>query len=401
LGATFRITEDVVEMSNVMAHDKTDARQYVVVFRAPSAAIIERNSFIHIKSPCASGTIDITVRTRFVDKGLDHPLPGDLWIDVRGPALNLESAVSSFGNAASSVTPVIAFATNAAIGILEPELVYDNTPGLEVRDFIQTMLPDERPLIHEGRIVHTDSTKALMRAIEAHSEKERITRAISQYRLALGHWRWGHEILATAHLFIGMETLTKAVARTRQKSKGQSENDFALDLGIDPERLNPCERLSTAIETTVRRDILFGGDEECHRSAKAASDGFEHGFMSFDKIQEHAKQVRDKTALYLRKAVLRLLDIEQIYSETILSFPRDIPLGHWPVVKYIRGQLLGSSDELAVEENEYPILAWRSMIKSVDTNDEGKYSLNFEEKFTPKLGEGIAFKPQTFEVWRP
>jgi hypothetical protein len=123
--------------------------------------------------------------------------------------------------------------------------------------------------------------------------------------------------------------------------------------------------------------------------------------MPFDEIREHARQVRDKTAKYLRKAVLDLLDIEQPYLKVLLSPPRDAPLGNWPVVKYMRGQLLGLSDRLAAEGNEYPIMTWRSSIKSVEINDEGEYQLKFDENFTARLGEGTVFQPHSFEVWRP
>ncbi|MGH9992017.1 MAG: hypothetical protein ACREAZ_05145, partial [Nitrososphaera sp.] len=89
-----------------------------------------------------------------------------LWIDARGPAQSIEEAVSVFGNAAGSITPIIAFSTNAAIANLEPELAYNNTPGLPTRDFLQSMLPDERSLVHVGRTVRIDSTCSLFDAIE-------------------------------------------------------------------------------------------------------------------------------------------------------------------------------------------------------------------------------------------
>jgi hypothetical protein len=240
-----------------------------------------------------------------------------------------------------------------------------------------------------------------MEAIEANEEKERIIRAISQYSLALRHWRWGHETLATAHLFMGMEALTKAVVRAHPDFAGLKEDDLVARLGIETDKLDPCQRLETEILARVRRKILFRGDDDCHRDAKAASDGFEHGYMPFDDIRHQASSVRDRTAAYLREAILNLVSIEGDHAATLLASPFNQPLGNWPVVKYIRGHLVGDSDDLASEQSEYPIMSWRSRITSMDVNEAGEYMVKSDEQLTARLGEGISFQPKSFEVWGP
>jgi hypothetical protein len=375
--------------------------QYVAVFRGSSALVFPPGTRIKVNSPISLGTVIITFNTRYLYKGLESPLPGDLWIDARGPAESIENAVSVFGGIVGSLATIISFSMNSAIGDLEPELIFNNTPGLKVRDFLQSMLPDERNILHAGRNVNPKATLGLIDAIEAHPEKERINRAITQYSLALRHWRWGHEILATAHLYIGMEALTKAVIRSQLTASGINEEQYACSLGINPDTLGPCDSLSAAIDVIVRKNLLFKGDNECYKDAKAASDGFEHGFMPFDKIRNKARAVRDKTATYLRKAILDLIKIEEVHREILLNTPYKVPLGNWPVVKYMRGQLLGDSDNLAAKGNEYPILSWKSTIKSAKLLSSGEYDFKFEDKLTPKLGEGISFKRKRFEVWKP
>jgi hypothetical protein len=389
------MNENTIDTTNNSFHN------YVVVLRSPSAVVFLPGDFLRVNVPSERGTTIVTIQTRYQNIGLQHPLPGHLWVDCRGPAKSIEEAVSIFGNVAGSIIPIIAFSTNAAIDELEPELVFDNTANINVRDFLQSMLADERPPLRSGRKVDIDITKTLMVKIESHSEKERITRAILQYHLALRHWRWGHETLATAHLFMGMEALTKAVARVRQKLSGLSEAEFAHQLGIDLSSLSSRDRITTIIEAVVRRSILFQGDDECRKEAKAASDGFEHGFMPYDEIRLHARKVRDKTASYLRQAIVGLLDIEQRYYQQLFSEPYNDPLGHWPIVKYIRGQLLGSSSQLAADGNVYPIMNWASTLKSVEMNDKGDFQINSEDNLTAKLGEGISFQPHSFEVWKP
>ena len=381
--------------------DTIDATpQYIVVFRAPSASLFERGLAIRVNVPREPGDIVLTFQTRYLERGLENPLPGNMWIDARGPSYNLEEAVSIFGNAVGTVIPIIAFCTNAAIGDLELELAYNNTTGLEKREFLQSFLPEERAIIRGGRNVDVNSITVLMQAIEVHSEKDRITRAIAQYRLALSHWKWGHETLATAHLFMAVEALTKAIVRSKFQGC-MSEDEVAAKVGIDPQKLHPRQRLSTEIEAVVRRTVLFKSDNDCHRSAKAASDGLEHGYMPFDKIREKARSVRDKTARYLREAILDLVDLDQNDQRRMLESPYDQPLGNWPVVKYLCGHLIGESDILASEGNEYPIMRWHQRITSVDRSDKGEYKVRFDENFTAQLGEGIVFQPKSFEVWRP
>lgn len=378
-----------------------DAKEFVVVFRASSAPMFVPGSYLKVNFPFGGKNAVLTFQTRQMDIGLDKPLPGDLWVDTRGPASSLNEAVTLFGKAASGIVAAIAFSTNAAIGDLEPEIAFDNTPSLSKRIFLQSMLPNEAAIINVRRIVNVGMTHHLMEAIQKHSEKKRIIRAIGQYNLALRHWRWGREILATEHLFMGIEALAKAAARYRQATSGLSDEDFAKKLGIDIEILDSSKSLHAEIISAVRSNILFKGDTECHRKAKQASDGLEHGFLPYDEIYDKAVYVRDKTASYLRESIIELLDLDKDTQLFYMDKSKNKPLGNWPVVKYIRGNLVGESDDLAAEGNEYPILYWKSKIKSIKQNKTGEYTVSFDEKMTPRLSSEIQFQPQSFEVWQP
>ncbi|MBX7252398.1 MAG: hypothetical protein K1X50_10470 [Candidatus Promineofilum sp.] len=381
--------------------------QYLVVFRAGSASIVPWGRGLQVNALHLDGRSVITIRTRYVDKGLESPLPGDLWVEVKGDAESIEHAVSTMGSAAATILTVVAFATNAAIGDMEPELAFDCTPGVKERAFLQSLLPEERPILGRGRRVPDDAVYALMWAIEgyraAHGEFERLIRAMAQYRLALNHWKWGHETMSTAHLYMGMEALTKVVLRKRLLESNSSEEELAREMGIDPMSLGPGERLSTLLDAAIRRKVLFCGDDECHRSAKKASDGFEHGFMPFEEVREHALLVRDKTAAYLRTAILDLLEKElgQEHREALLSPPFSKPIGKWPLVKYARGELVGEADALADAEMEYPLMKWRSAIKAAQMDEDGEYQLVVEETLSPRLGDGVQFRLKSFEVWQP
>ena len=66
----------------------------------------------------------------------------------------------------------------------------------------------------------------------------------------------------------------------------------------------------------------------------------------------------------------------------------------------MRGTLLGTSDRLAPESNEYPFIRWKSLVKKCDVDEKGNVSISLGDELTAELGIGIQFKPSTYGVWR-
>ena len=374
--------------------------EFIVVLRASSAAFFGRGTSMRVRAPQAAGDLILTFQTRFLDKGLEQPIPGDLWIEARGAATSIENAVSTFGGIAATITPIIAFVTNASVGRLEPELAFDSTPGRAVRDFLQVFIPTEKDLLSQGRVIDIPSVRAVLAAVENHSEKDRITRSITQYSLSLEHWRLGHEILATAHLYMGVEALTKAVLRSKFDINQLSNEAIAPQLGINPNQVEP-RRLPVEIEAAVRSRIIFQADTDSYRNARAASDGLEHGFMPFDQIREKAKATRNRTAWYLRHAILDLLALDPKLQSRLTGEAHLKPIGDWPLTKYLRGKLMAPTNSLASEKNEYPVMTWRTNITSLQMNEKGEYEIKWDENLTPQLAEGVAFQATSLEVWTP
>lgn len=137
------------------------------------------------------------------------------------------------------------------------------------------------------------------------------------------------------------------------------------------------------------------------KKAKAASDGFEHGFLGYDTIREYAKDVRHRMAAYVRTAILELADIPTDVGDLLLKDPFDKPLGHWPLAKYVRGRLLGNSPTLAREGSRYPFLRWKPSITSCHPDAVGKLGIQLTDSLTAELADGITFQPQSVEVWEP
>jgi hypothetical protein len=383
-----------------MASHQVSSSEFVVVLRATAAPFFQRGASMRVKVPQSMGDLILTIQTRHLDRGLEHPIPGDLWIEARGPATSIEHAISTFGNAAATITPLIAYTTNASVGTLELELAFDSTHGRAERDFLQVFVPGERNLISRGRVVDIPCVKAVLASVENHAEKDRLVRAITQYGLSLEHWRLGHEILATAHLYMGVEALTKAVLRSRFGVNQLTDQVIATQLGIDPNRVDP-RRLSGEIEAAVRSRIIFQADTDSYRNAKAASDGLEHGFLPFDQIREKARKTRNRTARYLRCAIVELLNLSPELQSRLTDETHLNPLGDWPLTKYPRGKLIAPTDSLASATNEYPIMTWRTNITSLQMNEKGEYEVKWNEKITPQLAENVSFRPTSIEVWAP
>ena len=417
------------ERQPVTEEPKNDSKgSYVVVLRAPSAARFEVEDNLSInRVPCATGTVDLIFRTRYVNEGFSAPVPRELWVDARGKASSLKDALVSFANASYTLSPIITVSANAFVEDLEVELGYDDTAGLSEREYFQQFVPEERGLPRLGRRINAPATAALLLAFAVHPESERMHRAASQYRLALAHWHLGRETLALAHLYMGMEALSKVLVRTECRARGITEAELAEFLGIRPrvdedELLTELKRNSDsfssevmneinarvnagkfkvayAVESHLRRSVLFKGDENCYKKARAASDGFEHGFKPFSEVRTLATEVRDRAAQYLRSALIELSGINEDQKQLLLTTPYDIPIGYGRLVKYLWGHLLGTNTDLAEKSQQYPFLRWQSSIESFSRRDSGEYELVPNETVTGSFGENISFRASNLEIW--
>lgn len=367
-------------------------RQFIVVMRGPSAALFRQGeNIVALNFASATGPVNIRYMSRYIKIEDDVTIPGHLWIHIEGSATSLEDALVSFANAGLSMLPLLSLSTNAAIGEPDVEVGFDSTTGLEERDYFQGYVPGEGQIVHISRLVNVQATVALIEAVSAHLDGERLRRAANQYRLALDSWRLGRESLSLAHLWMALEALTKAKIRAECAVRGLTEErELAESLGVALKNL----------DATVRRDLLLKGDEECYRKAKQASDGFEHGFLGFDKIRDLSKDVRHRMAAYVRNAILEMSEVGEDTLQVLVGDPFDKPMGYWPVVKYLRGKLIGPGEDLAAEGNMYPFMRWQPTIKAAKVNEKGKMDIQIEETFTVETAEGIGFRLQSYEMWQ-
>src|SRR6185312_7791783 len=124
------------------------------------------------------------------------------------------------------------------------------------------------------------------------------------------------------HLWMSLEALTKAKIRAEIGARKLStEDELAASLQVEKSEL----------DATIRRRFLLQGDDECYTLAKKASDGFEHGFLGFDRLLDLSQKIRVRMAGYVRSAILELATVETSTKSIILSESFSDPIGPWPL----------------------------------------------------------------------
>ena len=287
------------------------------------------------------------------------------------------------------ISNIIVLGVNATMGRLEPELGFDASADKNEHEFFQSFMPDWPLFPFSGRKIDVQAIDALVKAVGSHSERRRIMRAIAQYTEALRAWRLGNEIPCLAHLYMGVEAISKAVSREYLKRIGKTEDELAVHWGISKRTL----------ENEYRRRLVFQGDNDTFDTARKVRDTFVHSLADFGDIHKPAQEVIIKTSAYLRQSIINLMDLTETDRSQLLCDDYNIARGPITLLRFLRGELIGMPDQLAAEDQSYPILTWTSKLKRVAVGANGKYGFQTEENVTPKLGAGVQFRPQRYEVW--
>jgi len=365
-------------------------KEFTVVMRGESAVVMKAGeNFLVNGFPSEIGPVNIMYSTRWICKENGIKVPGNIWIEIKGKGDVLEDVLVPFANAGLALLPIISLSANAAISDPDIEIGFDSTPNLNEREYFQQYLAPEAGVLNFARELDTKRTIELIDKFKINSESERIFRAANQYRLALDAWGLGKATLSLAHLWMALEALTKARVRLECLKKGiNTEQELAKHLNVDLKEL----------DSTVRRDIILKGDIDCYKKAKDASNGFEHGYLGLVKIHNLSTDTRHRMARYIRTEIFEQLDID---DNKLSISPFDKPLGLWPVVKYVRGKLIGEGKELARDGSAYPFLNWGYKINKWSVNENGEMNIKISDNFTPELAKGIKIKVDSYEVWKP
>lgn len=371
-----------------MSYEKSDKalRPFTVVLRGPSAIRIPPGT----GARCVLEDVEIEVRiqTRWVESGFEHPLPRELYFEVRLFADSIDDAIEQARVMSSVVTSAISFAMNAEIGPIEPHIAFETTPGVEEREFVEYFIRDEDGHISHSRGADAEVIAETIKAVIGTNHPKRVMNALGHYHAALTHYFLGGESLSVGHLFMAAEALREAVLAARCASEGVSEVDLMTTLGFE----HRSELLSWA-----RKELVFGGDSETHRGAKHASDAFEHGYESIGEVRAAAEAVCDSTFGYVRSAIIGLLDLPDQIEESLLD-RFGAPHDSKSMRRRITGTLIGDTEDLAMEGEPYPYVEWNSKIKTFDISDDAPPTMTFTDKFTMRISDSVSMQLKSGEI---
>lgn len=362
----------------------------MVVLKGRSSVRLPRGRGARLFVTTGDGLAEVRVLTNWVESGFDHPLPRELWFDVRLEASSVDEAISRARVLVSGFAAVVAFSTNAEIGTIEPHIAFDSTHGVSERAFVEYFVPDERGLIPPSREGDPDVITSAAEAVFDSSHWKGISTALAHYHAALGNYHVGGESLAVGHLFMAAEALREATLAEYCMRSGRSEAQIMSHEGHD----HRGHLLAWA-----RRELIFAGDRVVYTGAKDASDGLEHGYRTVSEVRELAESVCDQVFDYVRRAIVSLLDIPSTVSDQLVD-RFGTPADTQSLRRRVTGVLVGEGDDLASRDKEYPILEWDSSIAHFDIAEEDDSpKVQFTDRFTVDTAAAIAFQLRSMEFY--
>jgi hypothetical protein len=365
-----------------------EQRDYVVVLRGSSSVRFRHGSGARLQLNAEGGTAEVLTVTDWKDEGLAHPVPRELWFEVRLPHHSIDGAIEEARAIASALVAIVSFATNAEIGQMEPHVAYDNSRGATERDFVEYHIPDESGLVSPGREADANSVVAVAAAVLTSPYRQAVTTALAHYHSALSYYFLGGEALAVGHLFMAAEALREPTLAAYCTESGRSEQDIMEAEGHE----NRHHLLAWA-----RREILFAGDLTTYKTVKDVSDALEHGYKSVGEIRAVSSRVCDRAFEVIRRGIVALINLDDETKNRLLDdFSK--PADTQSLRKRVRGLLIGGADELAAPDRAYPILEWRSRLASFDIGDDGTPNARFNENFTIRIAEGLQFQALAIEL---
>jgi hypothetical protein len=378
---------------------------HVVVTRAISGVRIREGEQLQVQAESTVGPVTVTFRTRYADEGFESPVARELWVEASGEAeCALDEAINAYWSVSNGLVPALAVVTNAPVDDLDVHLAFDATAGENEHAFFENFQPDEAGRPRDGRSAPLPETVTFLDAVAESDEQPRLTRACAFYREALRYLRPGQEVPFIVFAWMAVEALTKVALRRACAMEWCTEDELVVRWGLaadgaDEETIKKAKR---SLDGEARRRLIFHGDADCQRITVQASDGFEHGFEAFDKVRAWAVEAKERGAAeHVRLAIFELLQLPKETTATLTGGRYGKPRENWLLTKYLRGTFIGPADQLAAPDQQYPLLRWEGRMSAHRRKEDGTHEISFEEKPTVICGEGVQFRPGSFEVWGP
>jgi hypothetical protein len=368
--------------------------KFAARFTSLAAARLKESSGWQInglQTPTGSSIV-VRLASEYLDVGQPIKLPGRLVADVHGTADSLSEALTQFSQVLALIAPAVSLAVNGHVPEFEYQLAYDDTPEDDLHEFRQWFRPGPGPLARPGQqLIDPDLCQGVLSAVLESPEGARAYRACVQYQEALGAWTAGMELRAVMHLWMAVEALTKAFLRLERDRQKVDDDGLCKAWAIEKKQL----------DSEVRRRLIFHGDSDCYRTTHATSDGLEHMFEDFPKLQKSALKCRKCASEHVRLAVFELVGIAPEHLTKLLAPPHNEPVTLVSLDRSVVAELSGKGGTLARHDRDHPVLEnWNPKIVGVSTKGEG-FEVSIEDNMQWALGEDVQGKVTGFGTAMP
>lgn len=345
------------------------ATVYVGIFQAVSRAVVTENDGIIFVARGPVGRTVMVAESPYAEDELNNRSPNGIRYYVATAGLaDTESTMRYLVFAAWHLHTLVQVSCNASAWPLQLRLM--STDAVGNTPFRQLLYEPEITHPINARLTDVEATQALWAARWAHAD-DRVARAAVQYELALQRLEHNEDVLALAHLYMGVEAITRAVIAVECSDRELSEQDLGRALGLDP----TLDRFGSALQSEVRRQLIFMGDIDTYGAARGASDGIEHGFATWDQLWATPDDVTKLTAGYLRAAILRTSGTSADVQERLRGAPYDSLVERGHRLAFESRATISSVDLRAKDFAIAPLR--REMVSSAFDVDRGEYHYEY------------------------
>lgn len=330
---------------------------------------------------------DGTVECRFVDVitheyGIDVHKGVQATVKVETDVSDINMIIGTAGGIADSFLTFASFSSAATISPLKVHLVYDITPGIRDREFVQFIYNLELPSMAK-RTLPIEKYRWLIENLQIHKDMKRLGRAMRWYRKASLE---SDRLERFLNLWLGLESLNQPLV-----DKYNVQPITAKCPKCEYEKTIPT---SVGIRYLMTQHIENG--EALYKSSIKIRRGLVHGFDDLDVLTNEADSLTPDLEKALVKGLLLLLEVpseehDQWIKEAI----------SYAVLPYIKvAAILHEPDMAKLEASgSYPHFAASHVIVNAKQEANGSTTYTITSNLEPKFN--CIYTPQYIELYGP
>lgn len=352
---------------------------YKVVLRTKSSVQLKSEGKLNLNRQ--GRLIPCTLVDLFEQDACGTPIHAGIQAEVEIETPSIKEAISEAGNVADGWLTFMSFTTSAAVEAFFPMIVYEITPNVSSRQFLQIFYDVKAP--HTTRALEVERFLSLMEIFEQSNNSDRIGRAMSRYRKSLLETDVLDKFF---NLWQGLESLNSVLQKLWK-------------LPDQTARCQHCGKLNNIPAAVgIRRlieDYIPNGTE-VWKEVRGIRNGLSHSFESLNALKQKAEPHLRTLETALIKGVLVLLNIPESEWNKWLQKP----VTNTPPLRLIVEVLLHEPDINKLTTGEqHPQFQLDNLILNSFKGSDGKTNLKMQSNLKKNFSYG--FTAQYAELWGP